>query len=499
MVLYHLDIAQLERSALLPVCWLKWFRQKDFNAYKEEAQMDRNIGKGVQPRESGGFSVFCAEKIIELSRAIGLLEEWSRLELGHVSRRVTSYATPERVTAVLAGLACGLRGFAPGNSLLRGNTALQSALGGRFPDQGTIHRWFQQATAEQAEAWRQHLHQVMKREGRFWQALFSGNRLVVDLDAQGLAARGARFEKAAYGYLGEGIDRGYQRFVAYAGQTREVLDEFLRPGNTMLTGELTELLNGLNEIFAPEDRPRVVIRTDSHGGTFCNLQQLQAAGYGYLCRLLSQSGIQRMRDTVAMAPPGQFVPNGSRVIEFWDAPEWTISGRRRKQGVVQTRAILFRDRKEGKDDYWTVLVTNLTQETPQELWAQYHQRSGTIEEYNDQSERAYHLEVLRTGSYDGLNALHALLALCWNLSVWATEDLELPPTDAPHAERSRWVKAATLDRSQFLQRAALSGLRLYRTSRTAYLEVEDTAFTPESKAWLRWLTQRIQQRLRLAS
>jgi hypothetical protein len=477
---------------------LKWFRQKDFNASKEEAHMDRNIGKGVQPREAGGFSVICAEKIIELLRAMGLPAEWSRLELGHVSRRTTAYGTPERITAVLAGLACGLRGFAPGNGLLRGNSALQSALGGRFPDQGTIHRWFQQTTAEQAQAWRQHLHQVMKWEGRFWQALFSGGRVVVDLDAQGLAAHGARFEKAEYGYLGEGLDRGYQRFVAYAGQTREVLDEFLRPGNTMLTGELTELLNGLNEIFAPEDRPRVVIRTDSHGGTFRNLQQLQAAGYGYLCRLLSQSGVQRMRDTVAATPGKQFVPGSSRVIEYWDAPEWTLSGHRPKQGVVQTRAVLFRDCKAGKDDYWTMLVTSSTQETPQELWAQYHQRSGTIEEYNDQSERAYHLEILRTGSYAGLNALHALLALCWNLSVWATEDLELPPSEAPHAERSRWVRASTLDRSLLLLRAALSGLRLYRTSPSAYLEVEDTAFTPESKAWLKWLNQPIQHRLRLA-
>jgi len=460
--------------------------------------MDRNIGKGVQPRESGGFSVIYAEKVIEFLQSIRLPAEWSRLQLGHVSRRVTAYATPERITAVLAGLACGLRGFAPGNSMLRGNSALQSATGGRFPDQGTIHRWFQQVTAEQAQSLRQHLHQVMKREGRFWQALFSGNRVVVDLDAQGLAARGARFEKAAYGHLGEGLDRGYQRFVAYAGQTREVLDEFLRPGNTMLTGELTELLNGLNELFAAEDRPRVIIRTDAHGGTFHNLKQLQAAGYSYLCRLLSRSGVKRMQDTVATTPAGQFVPGGSRVIEYWDVPVWTISGRRPQQGVVQTRAVLFRDRKEGKEDYWTMLVTDLTQETPQELWAQYHQRSGTIEEYNDQSERAYHLEVLRTGRYDGLNALHALLALCWNLSVWVTEDLELPPTEAPHAERSRWVRASALDRSQLLLRAALSGLRLYRTSRTAPLEVEDTVFTPESKAWLKWLTQPVQFRLRLA-
>ena len=60
--------------------------------------MDRTIGKGVQPREAGGFSVICAEKIIELLRAMGLPAEWSRLALGHVSRRTTAYGTPRDAT-----------------------------------------------------------------------------------------------------------------------------------------------------------------------------------------------------------------------------------------------------------------------------------------------------------------------------------------------------------------------------------------------------------------
>jgi len=460
--------------------------------------MDRIISKGVRPRESGGFSVVFAEKVINVSRAMGLPTEWAKLKLGNVSRRSTAYTTPERITAVLAGLACGLRGIAPGNDVLRTNTALQSAIGGKFPDQGTIHRWLQQVTAEQAKGLRQHLHQVVKRQGQFWSVLRSGERLVVDLDAQGLVARGKHFERAAYGHLGEGIDRGYQRYVAYVGQTQEVLDEFLRPGNTMLIDQLGELLSGLNEVFAPENRSRVVIRADAHGGTVKNIQQLQKAGYPYLCRMMSVWGIKRLRKEICSVDSRQqFVhvdsSGASRNVEYWDVSDWTITGRR-KQGKAQTRAVVFRD----SQDFWTVLLTSLVDQTAEQLWTQYHQRGGTIEEYNDQSERAYHLEVLRTGNFEGLNAWHALLALCWNLSVWALEELQLPPNTAPHAERSRWVLASTLDRSLVLTRAAFSGLRLFRVTRSAYLEVEDTAFTPESDAWSRWLGQPIQYRLRLA-
>ena len=74
-----------------------------------------------------------------------------------------------------------------------------------------------------------------------------------------------------------------------------------------------------------------------------------------------------------------------------------------------------------------MLLTDLKRGSAPRLWAEYCQRSGTIEEYNDQSERAYHLEVMRTGNFAGLNAVQSLVGLCWNLTRWATEDLALPP------------------------------------------------------------------------
>jgi hypothetical protein len=404
-------------------------------------------GDGFPPREcdeSGGFSVIFAEKVIHLAELLGISPQWSELRFGNVSRRISSYTTSQRITAVLAGLACGLRGIAPGNTVLRTNTALQELTGGMFPDQGTIHRWLNQTTEEQAVALRGHLHQVAREHGKFWSILYSRKRLVVDLDAQGLAARGERFERAVRGYLGEGLDRGYQRFVAYVGETHEVLDEFLRPGNTMLTGELKELLVGLNEIFPEECRARTVIRADAHGGTLINLQAMQAAGYSYLCRMMSKWSIQRIRKEHCSAPGRQLAfgdgPEKAS-IECWEVPQWELHGRRKKDGQVRSRAVVFREALPEGKDFWTVLLTNLTDPTPEELWTQYHERSGTIEEYNDQSERAFHLEVIRTSSFSGLNAIHALVGLCWNLSVWAIEDLKLPPTQAPTAEPSRWVPA----------------------------------------------------------
>ena len=53
----------------------------------------------------------------------------------------------------------------------------------------------------------------------------------------------------------------------------------------------------------------------------------------------------------------------------------------------------------------------------------YHEQGGTIEEYHDQSERAYYLEVMRTGNLHGLNVVQALVGLCWNLARWASEPL----------------------------------------------------------------------------
>jgi hypothetical protein len=152
-----------------------------------------------------------AERILHQADVLGLTEQWAELGLGNVSRRSTAYPSQHRLAAVLAGLACGLRGVGPGNTWLRPNTALQARLGGRFPDQGTVHRWLGQVTADQATALRAHLHQAVQQHGRFWTVLWSAERLTVDVDGQGLIARGRRFERAASGYLGEGMDTGYQR------------------------------------------------------------------------------------------------------------------------------------------------------------------------------------------------------------------------------------------------------------------------------------------------
>jgi hypothetical protein len=440
------------------------------------------------------------ERVLHHAERLGLMEQWAMLPLGNPSNRVSAYRPAQRWAAVLAGLAAGLKGIAPGNTWLRPNSAVQARLGGRFPDQGTIHRWLQQVTPSQAQAVRSHLHQAVRQHGRFWQVLWSGRLLLVDVDGQGLVARGQRFEKAAVGYLGEGVDHGYLRYVAYAAETREVLDEFLAPGNRTLMSQLSELRHGLDAVIPRAYRDRVLVRGDAHLGTIGNLQRLRQHGYHYLCPLQHWSAVARLKRRVRGARGGWFEEADStgqiHRVQFWVLPRWSLQGKGKSRRVI-TRATVYCDHRPEGVKEWSVLVTDLKREKGRRLWRRYHERGGTIEEYNDQAERAYHLEVMRTGNFAGLSALHSLIGLCWNLTRWATETLRLPPLLAPAAPPSSWKVVARMDLSEVLQRAGHSGLRLYRASAGAVLEVEDTAETPESVAWRHWLEQPIQLRLRL--
>jgi hypothetical protein len=454
------------------------------------------------PPGGSGFSVVLVERVLHEAQALKLVDAWTHLPLGHPSGRRTAYRPEQRLTALIAGLTAGLQGIAPGNTWLRPHPALRAWLGGRFPDQGTIHRWLDQVTAEQSARVRDHLHQATHAHGRFWEVLWSGSYLVVDVDGQGLVARGQRFERAARGYLGEGMDRGYHRYVCYAAATGEVLDEWLAPGNKTLMSQLPELVTGLNAVIPKEYRDRVIVRGDAHLGTIGNLRELRQHHYHYLCPLQSWSAIQRLREQVQTARGGWFdeVDSTGQVhhVQFWVLPHWRLSGKGKTRRLV-TRATVYRERSAQGKEAWLVLVSDLKREKGRRLWQRYHERGGTIEEYNDQSERAFHLEVMRTSHFEGLNALQSLVGLCWNLALWARETLWLPPVLAPTAAPAAWVAAATLDLAEVQQRAAHSGLRLYRGSPEAVLEVEDTVGTPESVAWRRWLQQPIQLRLPLTS
>ena len=453
------------------------------------------------PDQSSGFSVALAEKVLSLATNLGLKEHWKELGFGNVTRRSSAYRAEQRIQAVLAGLACGLRGVAPGNLLVRPNSAMQQRLGGSFPDQGTIHRWLDQITAEQATKIRSHLHQVVRQHGRFRQELWSGRKLVVDMDGQGLAARGPRFEHASGGYFAGKIDKGYQRYVCYVGKTGDVLDELLVSGNRTAMSVLPEMVAGLNEVFAPEERSRVVLRGDAHFGTVAGLITMKEAGYHYVCPLLSHWAKKKLKQHVSTRRGRWFAftdrKGNVRRVQCWQVGRWQLRDRNRKRLVRPYATVYCSQPPKGKEA-WTVLLSDQKPPAAQRLWHEYHERGGTIEEYNDQSERAYHLEIMRTGNFAGLNALQALVGLCWNLTRWSTEELTLPPVQAPQADSASWVPASAMDMSQLIQRAQHSGLRLYRPTPTGRLEVENTAATPESETWLHLLQQPIQQRLRLA-
>src|SRR5260370_2386235 len=462
---------------------LKFSTTKNFRRRARESTMESTSSTSPAPGAGNGFSVVLAERVLREADTLGLCDAWTQLPLGNPSGRRTAYRPEQRIAAVLSGLAAGVRGIAPANSVLRPNSALRARLGGRFPDQGTIHRWLDQVTAAQAAALRDHLHQAVRSHGRFQEVLYAGQYLMLAMDGQGLVARGAHFEQTARGYLGEGLDQGYQRYVCYAADTREVLDEFLTPGNRTLMSQLPEVLSGLDAVFPRAERKRVILRLDAHGGTTANVRAMRAHGYHYLCPLLNWAAIKRLREHLQGTHGGWFdgTDSNGRVhrIKFWVLPRWLLSGKG-KRNKLYTRATVYYERRPDGKREWQVLLSDLKREKGRRLWQRYHERGGTIEEYNEQSERAYHLEVVRTGHFDGLNALHSLIGLCWNLTQWALEPLRLPPVQSPAAAPESWLMAVQLDLAAMQARAAHSGLRLDRGRPGAGLEGEDTANNAES-------------------
>lgn len=453
------------------------------------------------PDQSGGFSVVLVEGVWHGARQAGLTQEWTTLWVGRPTRRRTSYRAEHRVLALLSVLTAGVPSVSSANQFLRPNGALQAELGGRFPDQGTLHRWLEQATSEQVEALRSHLHQAVREHGRFWQRLRAGEELLIDLDAQGFAAHGPRFERAADGWMGDAVDRGYQRFTASVAATGEVLDEAWQPGNAHGQTYGPTLIAVLSDIITdPADRARLVLRGDGHFGTIENILAAQREGFGYVVKL-TRWALNRLVAHVELRPgtPCDVPPGKTDCrVTCWDVPEWTLVNKDGPTRQVTTRAVVFREESpDGQLDWWA--VAGRTRQTAQELWPCYRDRGGTIEAYHDQSERAYRLDLLPTGRFDGLAAFHLLVGLSWNLIRWSTAALSLPPATAPQAPPARWMPAPAIDLSRLMIRASHSGLRLSRAGPGQILEIEDTAHTTESKAWLIWLHQHYQRRLPLAA
>src|SRR6059036_2555024 len=125
------------------------------------------------PDLAGGFCVLMVEQVLRMARNLGMQDQWRDMWVGNPSGRRIAYQPDQRIGAIVSTLSCGLRGLAPSNLLVRPSSAVRNLLGGRFPDQGTMHRWLDQVTAEQAEALRSHMHRVVLAHGRFRKVLWS--------------------------------------------------------------------------------------------------------------------------------------------------------------------------------------------------------------------------------------------------------------------------------------------------------------------------------------
>jgi hypothetical protein len=181
--------------------------------------------------------------------------------------------------------------------------------------------------------------------------------------------------------------------VCYAGATDEVLDEFLAPGNKTLMSPLPLLLAGLDEVLPRAYRNRVVLRGDRPLGTIGNLRACRAHGYHYLCPLQMWSAEKRLREEVQ--PRGQrggwFTAVESKGqehrVQYGIVRRWRLSGKGKSRKLSTHATVYCAYLPTGKQER-SVLGSDLKRQQGRRLGLAYRQRGGTIEEDNDQAERA---------------------------------------------------------------------------------------------------------------
>ncbi len=317
----------------------------------------------------------------------------------------------------------------------------------RFPDQSQISRLLKATENQQVEKWRSTHQQLLARFSRasnrdLWLTLANGEKLLVaDLDQRGLAVNGKKFELAAPGYFGRKRGRrGYQLTALFlGGAIREVIDEYLDPGDTPIGYRLPQLLDRLQwlcEEFCLLPH-QVLLRGDAQIGTPTMIERVKQKGFHYLFKGLSpqraKKQAERADDIFWRVKPGA---EGEQrwmcdvgMIRHLDKSEHACGGGIVARTLVQVRTKKLPPPKPGAhrrriqrpqveirhDYYLTDLAAELLP-VPQVLPV-YDDRA-TIERYFYDEQYALGAQQVRTRHFEGEALFQLVVSTTNNLLRW---------------------------------------------------------------------------------
>jgi hypothetical protein len=382
----------------------------------------------------------------QFAQSCGAFDLWQQVD--YCMKKV-DYSALDKLKVLWLSIVAGCQHTVEINDKLGGHEeALAHVFGfDRFPDQSQISRLLKATKNQQVEKWRETHQQLLARFSRIenqdlWLALENDEKLLVaDLDQRGLAVNGKKFELAAPGYFGRKRGRrGYQLTVLFlGGAIREVIDEYLDPGDTPIGYRLPQLLESLQWLcqrfgLMPH---QVLVRGDAQIGVPALIAQVKQKGFHYLFKGLSPQRAKkltgRVDDLFWCVKPGaqgeQRWMSDLGTINHLDKSEYGRAGAIAARTLAQVRTKRLPPPKFGahcrrrqepqieiRHDYY---LTDLSAAQLPIPWVlPIYDDRATIERYFYDEQYALGAQQVRTRHFEGEALFQLLVSTTNNLLRW---------------------------------------------------------------------------------
>jgi len=387
-------------------------------------------------------------------RAIDLLGPIK--ELVKIPQKTVNYSPIEKLEQAFITILAGAKGMVEINTRLRSDQALQRAFGLKgCAEQSTVQETLSAATEINVTEMEQAVARIYQTYSLANRHNYQAGYQLLDLDFTGLPC-GPKAEASKKGYFDKEIRYGRQLGRVIAVHYEEIVIDRIYAGNVQLQQKLQELMMATEARLnlTEQLRARTLVRFDSGGGSYEDINWLLSRGYKIHCREYSSRRVanaasavtQWVDDTKVAGRQFGWLPPTAKIDNVYS------------YGYPVRRLISRQPKKEGGYRYSTMLISNLA---PKEVitlmklpidtltdeaavtraYAHfYDQRSGGIEIEIKEDKQGIGLTKRSKKKFAAQQMIMLLGMLAHNVLVWMRHWL------TPHAPKlsgygiMRWVR-----------------------------------------------------------
>jgi hypothetical protein len=203
-----------------------------------------------------------------------------------INQKTIRYSPTEKLEDAFINILAGAKGMSEINSRLHADKTLQKAFGrSGCAEQSTVQDTLSAATTENVMQLQEASASIYRKHGLAYHHNYHAGYQLLEVDITGLPC-GPTLENSRKGYFDKDIRYGRQLGRVSAVHYDEIVVDRLYPGNVQLQQSLRELIEAAEKILdlTAEKRQRTIIRMDSGGGKYEDINWLLERNYKIHCR-----------------------------------------------------------------------------------------------------------------------------------------------------------------------------------------------------------------------